>query len=142
LKTRLTTALTVLCATLVLTPLRAEEAKKERIEVTVQIPDTTEALWSQIEKDTKALAELVAATKKDEVYAMAETVEALVNAIPAKYPDLAAERKKRVAGQVKNTARVLDDLHDSMDAGKTEEATKELEQIQAALKIIRNQLGN
>jgi hypothetical protein len=43
---------------------------------------------------------------------------------------------------VKNTARVLDDLHDSMDAGKTEEATKELEQIQAALKIIRNQLGN
>ncbi|MFZ0712560.1 MAG: hypothetical protein WAM53_21150 [Terrimicrobiaceae bacterium] len=43
---------------------------------------------------------------------------------------------------MKNTARVLDDLHDSMDTGKTEEATKELEQIQAALKIIRNQLGN
>jgi hypothetical protein len=67
---------------------------------------------------------------------------ALVNAIPAKYSDLAADKKKRVAGQVKNTARVLDDLHDSMDAGKTEEATKELEQVQAALKIIRNQLGN
>jgi hypothetical protein len=43
---------------------------------------------------------------------------------------------------VKNTARVLDDLHDSMDAGKTEEARKELEQIQAALKIIRDQLSN
>jgi hypothetical protein len=142
LKTRLTVALTTLSAMLVFTPIPAEEANKERIEVTVQIPETAEALWSQIDKDTKALAELVAATKKDEVYAVAETVEALVNAIPAKYSDLAADKKKRVAGQVKNTARVLDDLHDSMDAGKTEEATKELEQVQAALKIIRNQLGN
>jgi hypothetical protein len=51
----------------VFTPIPAEEAKKERIEVTVQIPETTEALWSQIDKDTKVLAELVAATKKDEV---------------------------------------------------------------------------
>ena len=124
LKTRLTTLLATLCVPLVFTPLRAQEAKKERIQVTVQIPDTTEALWSQIDGDTKALAELVAATKKDEVYAMAETVEALVNAIPEKYPDLAADKKKRVAGQVKNTARVLDDLHDSMDAGKTEEARR------------------
>ena len=107
----------------------------------MQIPDTPEALWSQIDKETKALAELVAASKKDEVYAMAETVEALVNAIPEKYPDLAADKKKRVVGQVKNTARVLDDLHDSMDAEKTEEATKELEQIQTALAIIRHQLG-
>ncbi len=141
LKTRLTTLLTALCATLVLTPLGAGEAKKERIEVTVQIPDTPEALWSQIDKEAKALAELVAAGKKDEVYAMAETVEALVNALPEKYPDLAADKKKRVVGQVKNTARVLDDLHDSMDAGKTDEATKELEQIQTALAIIRHQLG-
>jgi hypothetical protein len=66
---------------LVFTPIPAEEAKKERIEVTVQIPETAEALWSQIDKDTKALAELVAATKKDEVYAVAETVEALVQRI-------------------------------------------------------------
>jgi hypothetical protein len=72
LKTRLATALAALCATLVFTPLRAEEAKKERIEVTVQIPDTTDALWSQIDEDTKALAELVAATKKDEVYAQSK----------------------------------------------------------------------
>ena len=113
MKTRLATLLTALCATLVLTPLGAGEAKKERIEVTVQIPDTPEALWSQIDKEAKALAELVAAGKKDEVYAMAETVEALVNALPEKYPDLAADKKKRVVGQVKNTARVLDDLHDS-----------------------------
>ena len=64
----------------------------------MQIPDTTEALWSQIDKDTKALAELVATTKKDEVYAMAETVEALVNAIPAKYPDLASDKKETRRG--------------------------------------------
>jgi hypothetical protein len=55
---------------------------------------------------------------------MAETVEALVNALPEKYPDLGADKKKRVVGQVKNTARVLDDLHDSMDAWKTDEAPR------------------
>ena len=126
MKTRLTTALTALCATLVLTPLRAEEAKKERIEVMVQIPDTTEALWSQIDKDTKALAELVAATKKDEVYAMAETVEALVNAIPAKYPDLAAEKKeaRRGTGEEYGTGtRRFARLHGRWEDGRSDEGT-------------------
>jgi len=89
-----------------------------------------------------SLAQLVAEGKKDEAYAMSETVEALVNAVPEKYPDLAADKKRRVAGQAKNTARVLDELHDSVDAGKTDQAKKELEQIQAALKIIHDQVGN
>ncbi len=46
------------------------------------------------DQNTKALAELVAATKKDEVYAMAETVEALVNAIPGKVPLISLQRKR------------------------------------------------
>ena len=142
MKTRLTLVLTALCTALSLRPLGADETKKERIEVTVLIPVTTEALWSQIDEDTRALAQLVAEGKKDEAYAMSETVEALVNAVPEKYPDLAADKKRRVAGQAKNTARVLDELHDSVDAGKTDQAKKELEQIQAALKIIHDQVGN
>lgn len=142
MKTRFTLVLTALCTVLSLRPLGADETKKERIEVTVLIPETTEALWSQIDEDTRALAQLVAEGKKDEAYAMSETVEALVNAVPEKYPDLAADKKRRVAGQAKNTARVLDELHDSVDAGKTDQAKKELEQIQASLKIIHDQVGN
>ena len=129
-----------LCASFTLGHLRAAE-KEERIKVEIKIPDSADALWAEIEAKTKSLAELVAANKKDETYAAAETVEALVNAIPLKYPTLAADKKKRVEGQVKNTARVLDELHDVMDAGKADEAAKKLAQVEAALKIIKGQVG-
>lgn len=131
----------VLCIPLLTASVQAAENKPERIEVKVQIPDTADALWAEIEAKTKALAGLVTAQKKDETYATAETVEALVNAIPSKYPALAADKKKRVEGQVKNTARVLDELHDVMDAGKADEAAKKLAQVEAALKIIKGQVG-
>lgn len=119
----------------------AAEPKGERIEVKVQVPETADALWSEIDAKYKALADFVAAKKKDETYAAAETVEALVNAIPSKYGSLAGDKKKRVEGQVKNTARVLDELHDAMDAGKADEVTKKLSQVQAALTIIKGQVG-
>ena len=115
--------------------------KEERIKVEVKIPDSAEALWSEIETQRKALADAVAAKNKDEVFKLSETVEALVNAIPSKYPALATDKKKRVEGQVKNTARVLDELHDVMDAGKADEAAKKLAQVEAALKIIKGQVG-
>jgi len=115
--------------------------KEERIKVEVKIPDSAEALWSEIETQRKALADAVAAKNKDEVFKLSETVEALVNAIPSKYPALATDKKKRVEGQVKNTARVLDELHDVMDAGKADEAAKKLAQVEAALKIIQSQVG-
>ena len=129
-----------LCASCPLGHLRAAE-KEERIKVEIKIPDTAGALWAEIDAKTKSLAELVAANKKDETYAAAETVEALVNAIPSKYPALAADKKKRVEGQVKNTARVLDELHDVMDAGKADEAGKKLAQVEAALKIMKQQVA-
>ena len=47
--------------------------------------------------------------------------------------------KNRVEGQVENTARVLDELHDVMDA---DEAAKKLAQVQVALKIIKGQICN
>ncbi len=115
--------------------------KEERIKVEVKIPDSADVLWSEIATQRKALADAVAAKNKDEVFKLSETVEALVNAIPAKYPALAADKKKRVEGQVKNTARVLDELHDVMDAGKADEAAKKLAQVEAALKIIQSQVG-
>ena len=129
-----------LCASFTLGQLPAAE-KEERIKVETKIPETADALWAEIDAKTKSLAELVAANKKDETYAAAETVEALVNAIPSKYPALAADKKKRVEGQVKNTARVLDELHDVMDAGKADEACKKLAQVEAALKIMKQQVA-
>jgi hypothetical protein len=117
---------------------RADEKDEPKVEV--KIPDTADALWSEIEAKFKALGEIVKTKDAKATYTAAETVEALVRAVPSKYPDLAADKKKRVEGQVKNTARVLDDLHDAMSAGKADEATKKLGQVEAALKIIKSQV--
>lgn len=118
---------------------RADEKDEPKVEV--KIPDTADALWSEIETKFKDLGEVVKTKDAKATYTAAETVEALVRAVPTKYPDLAADKKKRVEGQVKNTARVLDDLHDAMSAGKAEEATKKLGQVEAALKIIKAQVA-
>jgi hypothetical protein len=118
---------------------RAEEKNEPKVEV--KIPDTADLLWAEIDSRFKTLGEVVKTKDAKAVYTAAETVEALVRAVPGKYPDLAVDKRKRVEGQVKNTARVLDDLHDAMSAGKAEEAVKKLTQVESALKIIRSQVG-
>ncbi len=123
-------------------PAFAEEKKAPlHAPVEVKIPDTAESLWTEIDAKFKELSEIVVAKKGDVVVAAAETVEALVNAVPTKQTNLAADKKKRVEGQVKNVARVLDDLHDAAKEGHWDVAAKKLTQVEAALKIIKQQVG-
>lgn len=123
-------------------PSFAEEKKEPaQAEVQVKIPETAEALWTEIDVKFKALAEIVAAKKGDSVVDAAETVEALVNAIPSKHADLAADKKKRIEGQTKNVARVLDELHDGAKEGHWDVAAKKLTQVEAAIKIIKGQVS-
>lgn len=117
------------------------EKHKDHPKVEVKIPDTADALWAEIETRQKALGDLVAAKKADGIHAAAETVEALVNAIPAKHSGLDADKKKRVDGMAKNVARVLDALHDEAEEGHWDDAAKKLGQVQAALKLIKQQVG-
>ncbi len=115
-------------------------AHKDEPKVEVKIPDTAEALWVAIDTQMKALSGVIAA-KKGETHEAAETVEALTAAISLKYPSLDADKKKRVDGQAKNVGRVLDALHDEADEGHWDDAAKKLQQVEAALKIIRTQVG-
>ena len=133
--------ITALITALVFPAFAEEKKEPSHAPVEVKIPDTAAALWTEIDTKFKALAEIVAAKKGDAVVDAAETVEALVNAVPAKHADLAADKKKRVEGQAKNVARVLDDLHDAAKDGHWDVAAKKLTQVEAALKIIRGQVG-
>ena len=134
-----------LLTALALPAFAADEHKKKEGDkhpkVEVKIPDTAEALWTEIDAKTKALTELVAAKKGDAIHVAAETVEALVSAVPSKHADLAADKKKRVEGMVKNVARVLDEIHEEAEEGHWDDATKKLGQVQGALKLIRAQVG-
>ncbi len=133
--------ITALLTALALPTFAEEKKEPSPAKVEVKIPDTADALWTEIDAKYKALAEIVAAKKGDAVVEAAETVEALVNAVPAKHADLAADKKKRVEGQAKNVARVLDELHDAAKEGHWDVAAKKLTQVEAALKIIRGQVG-
>ena len=140
-------------AALSFTPLYAAEEKKgehkhekgkhddHAKKVEVKIPETAEALWAEIDAKWKALTDLIAAKKSADLHVAAETVEALVSAVPTKYPDLAADKKKRVEGMVKNVARTLDQIHEEAEEGHWDDATKKLGQVQVALKLIRAQIG-
>ena len=83
----------------------------------------------------------MAAKKGETIVEAAETVEALVNAVPSKYADLAADKKKRVEGMAKNVARVLDELHDAAKENHWDVAAKKLPQVEAAVKIIKGQVA-
>lgn len=120
---------------------KAGEKEKDHPKVEVKIPDTAAALWTEIDAKSKELAELVAAKKGDKIHVAAETVEALVSAIPAKHADLAADKKKRVEGMAKNVARVLDQIHEEAEEGHWDDATKKLGQVEGAVKLIKAQVG-
>ncbi len=120
---------------------KAGEKEKAHPKVEVKIPDTAAALWTEIDAKIKALTDLVTAKKGDGIHVAAETVEALVSAIPSKHADLAADKKKRVEGMAKNVARTLDQIHEEAEEGHWDDATKKLGQVEAALKLIKQQIG-
>ena len=141
-------------AALSFTPLYAAEEKKDEHKhekgekhddhakkVEVKIPETAEALWAEIDAKWKALTDLIAAKKSADLHVAAETVEALVAAVPAKYPDLAADKKKRVEGMAKNVARTLDAMHEEGEEGHWDDVAKKQTQIDAAVKLIKQQVA-
>jgi hypothetical protein len=144
--------ITTIAAALSLTPLYGAEEKKDEHKhekgkhddhakkVEVKIPETAEALWAEIDTKWKALADLIAAKKSADLHVAAETVEALVSAVPMKHPDLAADKRKRVEGMVKNVARTLDAMHEEGEEGHWDDVAKKQAQIEAALKLIKQQV--
>lgn len=144
-----TALLTILITALCLPAFSADEHKHKAGEkhddhpkVEVKIPDTAEALWTEIDTKSKELADLVTAKKGDGIHVAAETVEALVTAIPSKYTALAADKKKRVDGMVKNVARALDELHEEAEEGHWDDTAKKLGQVQTAIKLIKQQVNS
>lgn len=109
--------------------------------VEVKIPENAAALWAEIDAKAKAIADLVAAKKAENMHELAETVKALVNAVPSKHPSLEPDKIKRVDGMVKNVARALDQLHEEAEGGHWDDAAKKLRQAQSAIQLIKDQTG-
>lgn len=136
-----TNYITVLIIAALCTTLTPRFSAAEEKKVDVKIPDTAAALWSEIDAKQKAYSDAVTAKKSEGLEELGETLEALVVAIPSKYADLAPDKKKRVEGQVKNVARLCDAIHEGGEQGKWEDAAKKTGQVDAALKLIKQQIG-
>lgn len=137
--------ITIIAAAFCSAPLRGAEEHKheskkhdhEKKKVEIKIPESADALWADVDAKHKVLRDLVAAKKAEGLHEAAESIKILTGAAPGKYPDLAADKKKRMEGQAKNVARVLDDLHDEGEGGHWDDAAKKLSQLDAALKIMK-----
>ena len=113
------------------TALAAEEAKEHSEKMA--IPDTADGIMQEIHKHHVELAETVKSKKLADVHHHAFSIRELANALPAK---VAADKKARVEGSVKNIARLADDLDKTGDANEqagTEANLKTLDGVLMAL---------
>jgi ABC-type Zn2+ transport system substrate-binding protein/surface adhesin len=137
----------ILAAGLTLAPLHAADQHEhgdkkhdhEEKKVDVTVPEGADALWAEIDVKRRALNDVVASKKMEGLHVAAESVKILAAAVPAKYADLAPDKRKRVEGQAKNVARVLDELHEEGEEGHWDSVTKKMAQLDAALKIMKEQ---
>ncbi len=119
-------------------PLPAKDgAKSEDKKAAVAIPETPEALWEQIDTQRKALGDAATGAKKDDAHRAGDALAALVKALPAKYLNIAADRRRSLHLESKKVGGLCDDVQDAVNEGKADQANTILNQIDGALKFMR-----
>ena len=83
------------------------------------------------------MGDAITAVNKAEGSRLADTLKELVKALPAKYPEVAADKKKSIHHESKSVARLFDDLRDALQQGKIDQVNLILGQIDGALKFVR-----
>ena len=80
------------------------------------------------------------AGKLDRVHDHAEAINAAIKGMDAD-PGFDATKKKRVAGSIKNIAKLTDSMHDAADAKKTQEARKWAKKLTAQVDLLEKQIA-
>ena len=110
----------------------AEKEHAEKKEKMV-IPDTADGIMAEIHKHHGELADVVKSKKLADVHHHAFAIRDLANGLPAK---VAADKKVRVEGSVKNIAKLAEDLDktgDDNNQAATEANLKKLDGVLTAL---------
>jgi hypothetical protein len=107
----------------------------------VKIPATLPELWGAIQAGQAALVAALEKRDGGAAHAAAETMGAYANALPEKTAGLDEAKRKRVAGQAKNLARVYGEIHHAADDGAFDKALKEAARAAAVLKLIEPQVA-
>ena len=118
------------------TALAAEKEHAEKKEKTV-MPETAEGIMTEIHKHHGELADVVKSKKLADVHHHAFAIRDLANGLPAK---VAADKKARVEGSVKNIAKLAEDLDKTGDDNNQAGTEANLKKLDGVLKALDAQV--
>ena len=103
----------------------------------VAVPDTAEGIMAAIHKHHGELDAVVKSKKLADVHHHAFAIRDLANGLPAK---VAADKKARVEGSVKNIAKLAEDLDNTGDANNQAGTEANLKKLDGVLKALESQV--
>jgi uncharacterized cupredoxin-like copper-binding protein len=95
--------------------------------------------WTAMRATRDAIAADIDAGKLSEIHEKSEALVPQGQALLERSTDLAAGKRARVESALKQLPGVVDALHDAADAGKTDEARRQLKQLDGVLELVRVQ---
>ena len=127
------------CAAFAFTGLTSQTvfaAEKEHAEKMV-MPETADGIMTEIHKHHGELADVVKSKKLADVHHHAFAIRDLANGLPAK---VAADKKARVEGSVKNIAKLAEDLDKSGDDNNQAATEANLKKLDGVLMALEKQV--
>ncbi len=118
------------------TTFAAEKEHAENKEKMV-MPETAEGIMTEIHKHHGELADVVKSKKLADVHHHAFAIRDLANGLPAK---VAADKKARVEGSVKNIAKLAEDLDKTGDDNNQAGTEANLKKLDGVLKALESQV--
>lgn len=119
-------------------PIASAAEGQERKEGQAKITNTVGGIWHDVKAHEEELGKLIAGNKLDNVHEVAFDIRDLVNALPAKSKELAADNLAKLKADAKfvaDLAKRLDKSGDAKDQAGTEASYKKL---QGVLKTIES----
>ena len=114
----------------------AEKEHAENKEKMV-MPETAEGIMTEIHKHHGELADVVKSKKLADVHHHAFAIRDLANGLPAK---VAADKKTRVEGSVKNIAKLAEDLDKTGDDNNQAGTEANLKKLDGVLMALEKQI--
>jgi hypothetical protein len=117
----------------------AAEEEHEHTEGKMKIPDTAAGIWSEVKEHEEQLGKIITDKKLDKVHEVAFEIRDMVNALPDKSKDLAADKLAKVKTNTKFIADLADRLDKSGDANDQAGTEANFKKLQGILKTIEAQ---
>ncbi len=95
--------------------------------------------WAQLNAVRDSIAKDVESGKLSAIHEKSEQLGPLGEALLAGAKDVAAEKRTRIEGTLRQLPKVADSLHDAADAGKVDATRRELKRLDGVLALIRAQ---